>query len=226
MSSPPNTLLIPVGGGPGIGMEPGQCPCLDNTCTWCQLPTGRTSCNQIRECDPYTGAVHYQYSAGSVTYPNANIWTISPDSGKAVWLGPTGTPATPPSYATPASNILTAPINPSTGQAQVTPTIAPSPGLQYSPSAGWIPLASAPPETHPGAPGNPPPVTPKTASTVNPVSVGGGTSGSGGGPVGGTTVAPGPGVLGMTNCTFCQQVAQNPIMLLVILAAVYFLLVK
>lgn len=37
---------------------------------------------------------------------------------------------------------------------------------------------------------------------------------------------PGTGVFGMTNCTVCQQLASNPIMLLILVVAAYYLFFK
>lgn len=54
------------------------------------------------------------------------------------------------------------------------------------------------------------------------------TPGSGGG--GGSSLPPptpasatGTGVLGLTNCSICQELASNPVMLLILAAALYFL---
>lgn len=41
-----------------------------------------------------------------------------------------------------------------------------------------------------------------------------------------TTSAPGQGVLGMTNCSVCQQLASNPLMLLILAVAAWYLFFK
>lgn len=79
-----------------IGFNPGECPALDSTFTNCLLNGTQMPCSYIRECDAYTGAVHFEYALpyGST---NENIWQISGDS--AVWVGsepaPTSTPVFP-----------------------------------------------------------------------------------------------------------------------------------
>jgi hypothetical protein len=51
---------------------------------------GPTACNLVRECDPVTDAVHYQYVIGS-NDPNADIANVSAASGDIVsYNGPTG----------------------------------------------------------------------------------------------------------------------------------------
>jgi hypothetical protein len=37
-----------------------------------------------------------------------------------------------------------------------------------------------------------------------------------------TTTAPAPGLFGMTNCTICQQLAANPVLVLIIVVAGYY----
>lgn len=46
----------------------------------------------VRELDPYTGGLHYQYAGpGNQMAGNANIWTVGP--GGPTFLGPDGKPA-------------------------------------------------------------------------------------------------------------------------------------
>jgi hypothetical protein len=62
----------------------------------CGDPSGSSSCTLYRECDPVTGAVHFEYTLPSGVVKQANMWTVNPDGTGMIWLGPDGTPATPP----------------------------------------------------------------------------------------------------------------------------------
>lgn len=105
----PSTPNLPSGCSP-IASSPGLC----NTALY-----GPTSCNEVRECDPVTGALHFQYSLPGTTAPtpNADILTVSPITGLVQsYNGPTGVvaPSSPVAIGTPI-------INPSTGGIIYTP---------------------------------------------------------------------------------------------------------
>lgn len=79
-----------------VSGAPAGCPMLtDGSCAWGGDASNAVSCNLIRECDAATGAVHFEYTLPSGPVPNANIWSVAGD-GSMVWLGPDGTPGTPP----------------------------------------------------------------------------------------------------------------------------------
>ncbi len=137
-----------------IGNAPGQCPMHpDGSCTDIYGNPGG-SCALIRECDPCDGLQHVEYKLPSGNVPNANTWSAQAD-GTFVWLGPNGTPAPPPQGAAPPhldKGVFTSQFNPTT-QAAIN-AAATKAGLQYDPSAGWVPIAgSAPNETQPGIAG-------------------------------------------------------------------------
>lgn len=134
--------------GPGIGAAPGQCPMApDGTCTDSYGNPGQ-SCLLIRECDPYDGAQHVQYQTPGGTAPNALIATVNPD-GSVTMTDAKGNPTNNPGYAPPYLDhgVFTSQFNP-TQQAKL--SSIPNVGMQYDPSAGWVPVAnSAPVETSP-----------------------------------------------------------------------------
>lgn len=78
-----------------IGFQPGQCPALDTSYQTCLLNGSEMPCSFIRECDPYTGAVHFEYALpyGS---QNVNIWDIA--GNQAYWLGPNPMPEEQPVF--------------------------------------------------------------------------------------------------------------------------------
>jgi hypothetical protein len=135
--------------GPGIGPAAGQCPMApDGTCTDVYGNPGQ-SCLLIRECDPYTGAQHVQYQLPGGSVPNANIFQVQPD-GSLAYLNAMGIKTNPPNYATPPyldQGVFTSQFNP-TVQAKL--SAVSTVGMQYDPSAGWVPAANqAPVETSP-----------------------------------------------------------------------------
>ena len=65
---------------PTIGNGPGQCPLVNG------LPDPL-----VRECDAYTGVLHYQQSTPSGPAANANILNYDALTGKWSYLGPNGT---------------------------------------------------------------------------------------------------------------------------------------
>lgn len=134
--------------GPGIGPARGQCPMApDGTCTDAYGNPGQ-SCLLIRECDPYTGAQHVQYQLPEGTPPNANIATVNPD-GSVTMTDAKGNPTANPGYAPPYLDhgVFTSQFNPNQ-QSKLNSVGAI--GMQYDPSAGWVPVAnSAPVETSP-----------------------------------------------------------------------------
>jgi hypothetical protein len=117
-----------------IGFQPGQCPALDSSFQTCLLNGNQVPCSFIRECDPYTGAVHFEYALpyGS---QNVNIWDIA--GNQAYWLGPNPKPDTQPvfpDYVTQATTfgntqLLTASSVPVVTHSQVTQP-APTSGTQ------------------------------------------------------------------------------------------------
>lgn len=73
-----------------IGFGPGQCPMVDESTKMCRWGNGLINCNLIRECDPYTGNVHFEYALPFGT-DNANIWVVAGPT--ATWSGPNDAPA-------------------------------------------------------------------------------------------------------------------------------------
>jgi len=135
--------------GPGIGPAPGQCPMgPDGTCTDVYGNPGQ-SCLLIRECDPYTGAQHVQYLLPGGSVPNANIFEVQPD-GSVLYKDAKGVTTNPPNYAAPPyldKGVFVSQFNP-TVQAKLASVN--TVGMQYDPSAGWVPAANqAPVETSP-----------------------------------------------------------------------------
>ena len=133
--------------GPDIGSAPGQCPMLpDGSCSY---GGGSVSCQEFRECDPYTAENHVEYTLPGGAAVNANVWSVD-SSGNLVWLGANGQPQTPPSYASPPyldKGVFTSQYNPTT-QAKL--SSAGVVGADYNPSSGWTPSAGlAPVETSP-----------------------------------------------------------------------------
>ena len=135
--------------GPGIGPAKGQCPMApDGTCTDVYGNPGQ-SCLLIRECDSYTGGQHVQYLLPGGSVPNANIFEVQPD-GSLLYKDAQGNTTNPPNYAAPPyldKGVFTSQFNP-TQQAKLAgvQTV----GMQYDPSAGWVPAANqAPVETSP-----------------------------------------------------------------------------
>jgi hypothetical protein len=57
-----------------IGTQPGQCPMQSDGS--CVLNGQTVSCTLIRECDPYTGAVHFEYAMPQGS-PNADVWQLN-----------------------------------------------------------------------------------------------------------------------------------------------------
>lgn len=73
-----------------IGFGPGQCPMVDEATKMCRWHDGGLiNCNLIRECDPYTGNVHFEYALPFET-GNANIWVVAGPT--ATWSGPNTAP--------------------------------------------------------------------------------------------------------------------------------------
>lgn len=73
-----------------IGFGPGQCPMVDEATKMCRWHDGGLiNCNLIRECDPYTGNVHFEYALPFET-GNANIWVVAGPT--ATWSGPNVAP--------------------------------------------------------------------------------------------------------------------------------------
>lgn len=101
---------INCGQSPGTSMRPFLvagapvgCPLLsDGTCG---DPESSYDCSLVRECDQVTGTRHFEYTLPSGPVPNANIWSLAAD-GTYVWLGPNGTPATPPAGMPPPDSSL------------------------------------------------------------------------------------------------------------------------
>lgn len=65
---------------------------IDEATKMCRWHDGGTiSCSLIRECDPYTGNVHFEYALpfGS---ENVNIWQVAGPT--ATWIGPSPAPET------------------------------------------------------------------------------------------------------------------------------------
>lgn len=89
-----------------IGFGPGQCPAIDSSVTMCKLPylDQTVQCNLIRECDQYTGALHFEFALpyGS---PNQNIWQIS--GSNAVWIGPAPAPTSTPVFPAYVADAIT-----------------------------------------------------------------------------------------------------------------------
>ncbi len=75
--------------GPGYG----QCG-LTSTPGWCQLPYDPpgtlTPCSQIRECDQYTGAAHFEYALPGGPSGNADINVYDPAKGTFSYVGADG----------------------------------------------------------------------------------------------------------------------------------------
>lgn len=66
----------------------------------CNLPSGNILCSAIRECDPMTGAVHYEYA---MPYPtgNVDILEVNPTGVVSGYQGsPAGSPSAPQPIAT------------------------------------------------------------------------------------------------------------------------------
>jgi hypothetical protein len=136
-------------GGPGLN----QCPmAADGTCTD-QYGNPGQSCALIRECDPCTGFQHVQYLTPGGVAPNPNSWYQKAD-GTWVWLNASGQPGPAPQGASPPfldKGQFTSNVNPNTTASIA--KAANAAGLQYDPSAGWVPIAgSAPTETSPTIP--------------------------------------------------------------------------
>lgn len=73
-----------------IGFGPGECPMVDEATKMCRWHDGGLiNCNLIRECDPYTGNVHFEYALPFET-GNANIWVVAGPT--ATWSGPNPAP--------------------------------------------------------------------------------------------------------------------------------------
>lgn len=150
-----------------IGFQPGQCPALDSSVTMCKLPYLDTpvQCNLIRECDPYTGALHFQFAL-PYDSPNSNIWTVS--GNQAFWLGPNPMPTEQPvfpdyvnqalTFASP--QLATAPSVPVVTQSQVTQP-APTSSTQTQPNTN----TATPPPTQTGG-SNLGPVVPPAGSSL------------------------------------------------------------
>lgn len=75
------------------------CPVIDLARNACQLPGDApgqiTPCTLIRECDPLTGNVHWQYTLPGGSAANANIWDVDLETSQAQYLGSSGAPVTP-----------------------------------------------------------------------------------------------------------------------------------
>lgn len=152
-----------------IGFQPGQCPALDASYQKCLLNGNEVPCSYIRECDPYTGAVHFEYALPYGT-SNVNIWDIA--GNQAFWMGPNPMPETQPvfpEYVSEAvtfgnSQILNAPSVPVV-IANKTPT--PTPVQSVEPRLTLTP----PVTTTPTSSNTTPTVTPGTAvQTTSPSS--------------------------------------------------------
>lgn len=82
-----------------IGSGYGQCG-MTSTPGWCHLPYDPpdvlTPCSQIRECDQYTGAAHFEYALPGGPSPNADINVYNPTTGTFTYQGANAQPAQSP----------------------------------------------------------------------------------------------------------------------------------
>lgn len=136
--------------GAAIGTQPGQCPAYDIAKNLCGDPSGFYPCTQVRECDEYTGALHFQYALPGGNAPNANIWNVNQDNSWT-YLGPdtkpaqyqpvsVGTPVSTPTW-NPAVSVTAAPATAPVTKVTSTP-------LPSSPSAPVSSPALATPVTY------------------------------------------------------------------------------
>lgn len=127
----------------------------------CDLAGGLVSCAMIRECDPMTGAVHYEYTTGGSAAPNVNMLVVDPTTLQPTgYFGAGGQAAPIPSYyQTPqaAAQIYAQ----ATGQAVNATTPVPVPQVPTNPPVFAPPVSiplSLPTPTPVAAPAAAPPV--------------------------------------------------------------------
>ena len=138
---------------------------------------GPTPCNEVRECDPVTGAVHFQYSMpGASVTPNADILTVNPQTGVVQsYNGPTGAQSSvsPVPIGTQIMNPVTGAVTNPYNVAPVGPAAPVAPIANAPPAGIQTPTASVPIDTYvtQGLPTLPPATsTTTTAATANPLS--------------------------------------------------------
>lgn len=149
----------------GMGSVPAGCPM--NSDGSCGDPiNGTYSCALVRECDPSTGAVHYEYTLPSGPVRNANIWSVNPDGSGLLWLNASGAVGGAPSTNEP------------------TPTLGMILGSQFRPQFGGVVRSS-----EPLVPLNVPPVLQLPAPGGG-TKTGGASGGSSGAAGGGSTASP------------------------------------
>lgn len=162
-----------------VGFGSGQCPALDANFQNCLLAGAEMPCSFIRECDPYTGAVHFEYALpyGS---SNVNIWDIAGD--QAYWLGPNPMPQDQPvfpDYVLQAATFGNSQLTNAPSVPVVTQSQAASLTQQANPAetkATWVPVSvdDLPTTQQPGqvttittTPAPATPVTPNPIDTLN-----------------------------------------------------------
>jgi hypothetical protein len=84
-------------------MRHNGCPVVDLNRNACVLGGSGAPCNEIRECDQYTGALHYEYGMPGGPSGNVDILVGNPNSNTFSYTGNPGTnPLNNPAYAMPS----------------------------------------------------------------------------------------------------------------------------
>lgn len=95
-------------------MRRNGCPVLNLNMNSCALSGHNMPCNEIRECDQYTGALHYEFVLPGGPSGNVDILVGDPNNGVFFYTGnPSTNPLNNPAYTMPAVPGFT-PLPPST----------------------------------------------------------------------------------------------------------------